>query len=203
MRLSITILIAMISVHLDAQNVLSKWNFNFNYQNDSYVPSTPSDLSEPFGISSFRGWTAGFDRTLLQHKYLKLTAGLSVNKKTQIFTGNRLVDPLSRASLKGLDYYYLSLPVTLQYTKSKTIQPSISITPGFHVFNRGEINKTPFHRPPTGNFLQIMPGAEIRLSKRVKLFVGSSLTRYDFFGSSNKRWSTGFQIGIRISLAKK
>ncbi|MBK8503221.1 MAG: hypothetical protein IPL46_13980 [Saprospiraceae bacterium] len=182
MRSTITIVIVMITLNVLAQNQPSKWSFNFNYQNDSYIPKPGTEPPKAFGTSSFRGWTAGIDRTLYQKKYLKLNAGLSLNKKTQIMAGSRFVDPFTRAPEKGLDYYYLSMPIILQYVKSKVIQPSITITPGFQVFNRGEINDvTRFHRPPTGNFLQIMPGADIRLSDRLKIFVGGSLNRYDFF----------------------
>jgi hypothetical protein len=187
-----------------AQNVSSKWTINFNYQNDSYLPPTGSDLSKAFGTSSFRGWTAGIDRSILQTKHFKLNAGISLNKKTHILTGSRLNPPFVEAQVKGLDHYYLTTPFTLQYTKSKIFQPSITINPGIRIFNRGEINEvTRFHRPPTGNFLQIMPGAEVRLSNRLKIFVGASMTRYDFFSPNIGKWAGGFQVGMKISLAKK
>lgn len=203
MRTSTTIVILMITLSLYGQKEDSKWNINFNYQNDSYLPGTTSEAPRSFGVSSFRGWVAGVDRTILQNKYLKLDAGLGLNMKTHIITGSRFNQPFQPAINKGAIYYYLTVPFTLKYTKSKVIQPSLSITPGVQNFNRAGMNNVSiFHRPPATNFLQIMPGVEIRMSDRVKIFAGCSLTNYDFF-RGNGKWGGGFQVGIKINIKHK
>lgn len=203
MRTSTTIVILMITLSLYGQKEDSKWNINFNYQNDSYLPNVGSDPPSAFGISSFRGWSAGVDRTIIQNKYLKLNAGLGINVKNHIITGSRFNQPFQPAVNKGGGYYYLTVPFTLKYTKSKVIQPSLSITPGVQIFNSaGRNNVSKFHRPPGINFIELMPGVEIRMSDRVKIFAGFSLTNYDFFGGNGK-WGGGFQVGIKINIKHK
>lgn len=201
MRPFITIFLLLITLPGYGQSRNSKWTFYLNYQNDLYRDVNGAEVPKSDGVYAFRGWSAGVDRTIIQKKYLKLNAGIGLNSKTQVLTRSPRNAPFAGEQLRGLNYYYLTTPFTLKFTKNKKIQPSISLTSGFQVFNQREINEvTRFHRPPVHNFIQIMPGAEISISERIKIFVGIGLTRYDFFTKNQGKWGGGFQIGLKINI---
>lgn len=200
MRTTITILIILITLNTYGQEEKSKWSLNFNYQNDSYLPRTGTEPSRAFGVSSFRGWALSVDRTILQKKYIRLDAGIGLNRKNLIITDTRLNSPFKESVSRGKSQYYVMAPFTIKYTKSKKIQPFLSVTPAFEIFRSKKMNNVShFHPSPGQNFLQIMPGAEFRISEQVKVFVGATFTNYNFFGQGRGKWSAGFQIGVKIN----
>ncbi|MCB0688133.1 MAG: hypothetical protein KDC53_16465 [Saprospiraceae bacterium] len=198
MRICIT-LVALFFFYSGYSQNSAKWDFNFNFQSDAYLRATQP--TEAFGKSSFRGWSANLERTLFAKKYLKLSGGLGLSYKKQVLTGDRYANPFSNVFQKGRGIYYLTAPFTLTYTRSSVIQPSLTVSPGFAIINNIKNDRLGiFHRPPTTNFLSIMPGVNLRISDRINVFAGISLNNYDLFSKGSNRWATGFQIGIKVNL---
>lgn len=206
MKTTILLVIGMISLNLHAQNESAKWNFNFNYLTESYYQySGPyenfSDLLGPGEyFSQFRGWAVGVDRRILSMKNFDLTTGIQFSKRSHIVSDSRLSSPIQKAELKVGNHYFLSAPISLKYTKSKIVQPGLVIEPGFRIFNQDSGNSVGhLFRGPGQNFLKIMPGVDIKISNRIKLFVGMSYTNYNLFGPQTSHWAGGLQVGIKIN----
>jgi hypothetical protein len=208
MRYFFTLVLCLITLDFYAQTEPDQWHFKFHYQDESYRQySGPYEIPDLFGpgryYSHFRGWSAGAERLILSKRNFDLYTGISFSKKSHILSQNQLTSPFIRAELNGLHHYYLSVPVTLKYTKNRIIQPGLVIEPGFRLFSHGTMNSVSYlMRGPGTDFVKIMPGIDISVSQRVKVFLGMSYTGYNVFGRTNL-WAGGLQVGLTVNLSRR